>query len=61
MPTIFDFLYREYCRARLVEMRKQLFLTNSPETAEVVGKISSSDGDNDLDIGSGDSHREDGH
>jgi len=26
MPTIFDFLYREYCRARLAEMRKQLHL-----------------------------------
>jgi hypothetical protein len=27
MPTIFDFLYREYCRARLAEMRKQLLLS----------------------------------
>jgi hypothetical protein len=26
MPTIFDLLYREYCRARLAEMRKQLLL-----------------------------------
>ena len=26
MPVIFDFLYREYCRARLAEMRKQLLL-----------------------------------
>lgn len=26
LPTIFDFLYREYCRARLIEMRKQLWL-----------------------------------
>ena len=26
MPTIFDLLYREYCRARLVDMRKQLWL-----------------------------------
>jgi hypothetical protein len=24
MPAIFDALYREYCRARLAEMRKQL-------------------------------------
>jgi len=24
MPTIFDLLYREYCRARLAEMRTQL-------------------------------------
>ena len=27
MPTIFELLYREYCRARLAEMRKQLLLT----------------------------------
>ena len=27
MPTIFDMLYREYCRARLAEMRKQLLLS----------------------------------
>jgi hypothetical protein len=26
MPIIFDVLYREYCRARLAEMRKQLLL-----------------------------------
>jgi hypothetical protein len=26
MPTILDLLYREYCRARLAEMRKQLFV-----------------------------------
>ena len=26
MPPLFDFLYREYCRARLTEMRKQLLL-----------------------------------
>jgi hypothetical protein len=26
MPTIFDMLYREYCRARLAEMRKQLLM-----------------------------------
>jgi hypothetical protein len=24
MSTIFDLLYREYCRARLAEMRKQV-------------------------------------
>jgi hypothetical protein len=26
MPAIFDLIYREYCRARLDEMRKQLLL-----------------------------------
>ena len=33
MPAIFDTLYREYCRARLAEMRKQLLI--SPERHEV--------------------------
>jgi hypothetical protein len=28
MPTIFDLLYREYCRARLAEMRKQLLISH---------------------------------
>ena len=26
MPALFNFLYREYCRARLAEMRKQLLI-----------------------------------
>ena len=33
MPAIFDLLYREYCRARLAEMRKQLLI--SPNRHEV--------------------------
>jgi hypothetical protein len=33
MPAIFDLLYREYCRARLAEMRKQLLI--SPKRREV--------------------------
>jgi hypothetical protein len=33
MPTILDLLYREYCRARLAEMRKQLLI--SPKRHEV--------------------------
>jgi hypothetical protein len=33
MPAIFDLLYREYCRARLAEMRKQLLI--SPQRQEV--------------------------
>ena len=33
MPAIFDLIYREYCRARLVEMRKQLLI--SPERHQV--------------------------
>ncbi|MBB4363499.1 endo-1,4-beta-D-glucanase Y [Bradyrhizobium sp. CIR18] len=32
MPAIFNLLYREYCRARLAEMRKQLLIARqSPE------------------------------
>ena len=36
MPAIFDLLYREYCRARLAEMRKQLLIprTESQEVPE---------------------------
>jgi hypothetical protein len=33
MPAIFDLMYREYCRARLAEMRKQLLI--SPDRYEV--------------------------
>ena len=33
MSALFDVLYREYCRARLAEMRKQLLI--SPEKHEV--------------------------
>ena len=33
MPAFFDRLYREYCRARLAEMRKQLLI--SPKRREV--------------------------
>ena len=33
MPAIFDLIYRECCRARLAEMRKQLLI--SPERPEV--------------------------
>jgi hypothetical protein len=32
MPIILDLLYREYCRARLAEMRKQLLI--APERSE---------------------------
>jgi len=37
MPAIFDILYREYCRARLAEMRKQLLI--SPERHEIPEEI----------------------
>ena len=38
MSAIFDLLYREYCRARLAEMRKQLLLQDeSHEPPEAIG------------------------
>jgi hypothetical protein len=37
MPALFDILYREYCCARLAEMRKQLLI--SPERHEVPDAI----------------------
>lgn len=43
MPAIFDFLYQEYCRARLAEMRKQLQL--SPQKAEMIPHVEPTDRD----------------
>ena len=37
MAAIFDFLYREYCRARLAEMRQQLLLVPGPAAPETNG------------------------
>ncbi|MDF0584948.1 hypothetical protein [Bradyrhizobium yuanmingense] len=35
MPAIFDLLYREYCRARIAEMRKHLLIAGqNPEGLE---------------------------
>jgi hypothetical protein len=34
MSALFDLLYREYCRARLAEMRKQLLLIGSHEVSD---------------------------
>lgn len=35
MPAIFELLYREYCRARLSEMRRQLLIrAKSPEVLQ---------------------------
>jgi hypothetical protein len=38
MPAIFEILYREYCRARLAEMRKQFLI--SPEKHKVPEALS---------------------
>jgi hypothetical protein len=32
VPAIFELLYKEFCRARLAEMRKQLLLTRKHPT-----------------------------
>ena len=41
MPAILDLLYREYCRARLAEMRQQLLISTEsqavPEANRDVG------------------------
>jgi hypothetical protein len=42
MSTIFDLLYREYCRSRLAEMRKQLLLKSKNHPAPEV-KLDESD------------------
>ena len=34
MSALFDLLYRQYCRARLAEMRKQLLLIGSHQVTE---------------------------
>jgi hypothetical protein len=34
MSVLFDILYREYCLARLAEMRSQLLLTGRHEVSE---------------------------
>jgi hypothetical protein len=58
MPTIFDLLYREYCRARLAEMRKQLLIR--PESHE--GPEANCDASRpDCAAYQGDSQREAGH
>ncbi len=53
MPAIFDFLYREYCRARLAEMPKQPLLIADaavPEANCDVRDSNGSDGGLDDDI-----------
>jgi hypothetical protein len=63
MPALFDYLYREYYRARLAEMRKQLLLW--PSRHEVPeADCDASRPDFTADLGSstlGDSQREAGH
>jgi hypothetical protein len=46
MPAIFDLLYREYCRARLAEMRKQLLISPARhEVSEAICDVKDAVGD----------------
>jgi hypothetical protein len=54
MPTILDFLYREYCRARLAEMRKQLLLVSAESHIVPEAKCDVPSGSADRDSGFGD-------
>ena len=62
MPAIFDLLYREYCRARLAEMRKQLLIprTESQEVPEANCDAGHPDGVADRGSGSDDGQSEAG-
>ena len=50
MPALLDFLYQEYCRARLAEMRKQLLLSaQNSEARDVNDPVGHADRDCDDD------------
>lgn len=52
MPAIFELLYKEFCRARLAEMRKQLLLTGKhPELFRSAEDCSDPDGARDMAAG----------
>ena len=54
MPALFELLYKEFCRARLAEMRKQLLLTGKhPELFRPADTSSNPDGAGDADVGDG--------
>jgi len=49
MPALFDFLYQEYCRSCLAEMRKQLLLSAQvPEVCDAGRAVDSADQDHGL-------------
>jgi hypothetical protein len=62
VPVIFDLLYRKYCRARLTEIRRRLFLmrTNGPEVAEANCSVSPAAVAVADDRTGGDEHHDDG-
>jgi hypothetical protein len=60
MSILFDLLYREYCRARLAEMRKQLPSTGNHEVSEANGDADHADRAADRHVGSGGARYESG-
>jgi len=62
MPIIFDVLYREFCRARLAEMRQQLLLwPGTPVVPEENCEAGHPDDAADRGIGLGSSQEWDSH
>lgn len=62
MPIIFDVLYREFCRARLAEMRSQLLLwPGTPVVPEVNCEAGHPDDAADRGITLGSSQERDSH
>lgn len=57
MPAIFDLLYREYCRARLAEMRKQLLIAAERAEAAAADHRPATQADDE----GTDAHRKTGH
>lgn len=52
MPALFELLYKEFCRARLAEMRKQLLLTGKhPELLQAADDPPGPDDAGTLDAG----------
>lgn len=50
MPAILELLYKEFCRARLAEMRRQLLLTGKhPELLQVNDDLADSDNLGEID------------
>jgi hypothetical protein len=54
MPALFEFLYREYCRARLAEMRKQLLIRPDGREAPEDACLSEGAADQGDDLGEAD-------
>ena len=58
MSVIFDLLYREYCRARLAEMRKQLLVSVASSETNWDASDPAGLGDRDHGLGDGTATKE---